>query len=108
MQAQTHPAAFAPGDQREAALLGHPRDRYGHVSWELVCWGMGIPNLYDSWPTPGLRPRPSRLPSGSPPRRTAPRASSRRARPGVGIGGVRRGSGRVPAAGQAKKTSATW
>ena len=38
---------FAPGDQRETALLGHLRDRYGHVSWELVCSGMGIPNVYD-------------------------------------------------------------
>ena len=38
---------FAPGDGREAALLGRLRDRYGHVSWELVCSGMGIPNLYD-------------------------------------------------------------
>lgn len=38
---------FAPGDEREAELLRHLRRRYGHVSWELVCSGLGIPNLYD-------------------------------------------------------------
>ncbi|HWD47461.1 MAG TPA: glucokinase [Actinomycetota bacterium] len=38
---------FAPGDEREAELLGWLRARHGHVSWELVCSGIGIPNLYD-------------------------------------------------------------
>jgi len=38
---------FAPGDEREADLLRHLRRRYGHVSWELVCSGLGIPNVYD-------------------------------------------------------------
>ncbi|HEV8649832.1 MAG TPA: glucokinase [Actinomycetes bacterium] len=38
---------FAPADEREADLLRHLRRRYGHVSWELVCSGLGIPNLYD-------------------------------------------------------------
>jgi glucokinase len=38
---------FAPGNQREADLLAWLRRRHGHVSWELVCSGMGIPNLYD-------------------------------------------------------------
>jgi len=38
---------FAPGNQREADLLAWLRRRHGHVSWELVCSGVGIPNLYD-------------------------------------------------------------
>jgi glucokinase len=38
---------FAPGTPREAELLGWLGRRHGHVSWELVCSGMGIPNLYD-------------------------------------------------------------
>jgi glucokinase len=38
---------FAPGDKREAQLLLHLQARHGHVSWELVCSGLGIPNLYD-------------------------------------------------------------
>ena len=38
---------FAPGDEREAQLLGWLRARHGHVSWEMVCSGIGIPSLYD-------------------------------------------------------------
>lgn len=38
---------FAPGDEREAQLLLHLQARHGHVSWEMVCSGLGIPNLYD-------------------------------------------------------------
>ena len=38
---------FAPGDEREVELLGWLRARHGHVSWEMVCSGIGIPNLYD-------------------------------------------------------------
>jgi glucokinase len=38
---------FAPGTPRERELLGYLQQRFGHVSWELVCSGMGIPNLYD-------------------------------------------------------------
>ena len=38
---------FAPGNEREAELLLHLQARHGHVSWELVCSGLGITNLYD-------------------------------------------------------------
>lgn len=38
---------FAPGNEREAELLLHLQARHGHVSWELVCSGLGIANLYD-------------------------------------------------------------
>lgn len=38
---------FAPADDREEALLRHLRASHGHVSYELVCSGLGIANLYD-------------------------------------------------------------
>lgn len=39
-------ADFAPGDKREDALLAYLRDRYGHVSYERVCSGLGLPIIY--------------------------------------------------------------
>ncbi len=51
-------ADFAPGDELQAELLAWLRPRFGHVSWERVCSGSGIPNIYaflkDSgrWPEP--------------------------------------------------------
>lgn len=49
---QSHPtegghADFGPGDEHQSGLLTFMRARRGHVSWEVVCSGMGIPNLYD-------------------------------------------------------------
>jgi glucokinase len=38
---------FAPLDEREFALLGYLRQRFGRVSWERVASGMGIGNLYE-------------------------------------------------------------
>lgn len=38
---------FAPTDARELALLEHLQAQFGHVSWERVVSGMGIPILYD-------------------------------------------------------------
>jgi len=40
-------ADFAPGDDRELALLRGLKGRYGHVSWERLISGMGIANIYD-------------------------------------------------------------
>ncbi len=37
---------FGPGDETEIELLRYLFERYGHVSYELVCSGMGIPNIY--------------------------------------------------------------
>jgi glucokinase len=37
---------FAPNDQLQAELLAWLRPRFGHVSWERVGSGSGIPNLY--------------------------------------------------------------
>jgi glucokinase len=49
---------FAPGNPREADLLGWLRQRHGHISWELVCSGTGIPNLYDYLADTGFAEEP--------------------------------------------------
>ncbi len=38
---------FAPGDEQQAGLLAYLRNKRNHVSWEIVCSGIGIPNIYD-------------------------------------------------------------
>jgi glucokinase len=40
-------ATFAPMDERQADLTRFLMKRYGHVSCERVCSGIGIPNIYD-------------------------------------------------------------
>jgi glucokinase len=40
-------ADFAPNDALETDLLCYLRDRLGHVSYERVCSGQGIANIYD-------------------------------------------------------------
>lgn len=40
-------ADFAPGDARQTRLLEYLRGKFGHVSYERVCSGSGIPNVYD-------------------------------------------------------------
>jgi glucokinase len=37
---------FAPANRLQTGLLGYLQEIYGHVSWERVCSGMGIPNIY--------------------------------------------------------------
>jgi glucokinase len=49
---QAHPSEgghcdFAPLNPRQAGLLRYLQDRFGHVSYERVCSGLGIPNIYD-------------------------------------------------------------
>lgn len=39
-------ASFAPNSDAELGLLSFLRQRYGHVSYERVCSGRGLPNLY--------------------------------------------------------------
>lgn len=39
-------ADFAPNTPLGADLLAYLRPRFGHVSYELVCSGRGLPNLY--------------------------------------------------------------
>ncbi|MBU0689292.1 MAG: glucokinase [Gammaproteobacteria bacterium] len=40
-------ASFAPRDALEFEFAQTLRERFGHVSWERVVSGMGIPDLYD-------------------------------------------------------------
>lgn len=40
-------ADFAPTDASQAGLLQYLQERYGHVSVERVCSGLGIPHIYD-------------------------------------------------------------
>lgn len=40
-------ADFAPADDLQIGLLKYLLRRYGHVSWERVCSGSGIPDIYD-------------------------------------------------------------
>jgi glucokinase len=56
-------ADFAPGDEREMALLDHLRKRHEHVSCELVCSGVGIPNLYDFLVESGFATEPEAVAS---------------------------------------------
>jgi len=38
---------FAPSDERQLRLLEYLLTKFDHVSFELVCSGIGIPNIYD-------------------------------------------------------------
>jgi glucokinase len=38
---------FGPADERQAGLLAFMGSKRNHVSWEVVCSGIGIPNIYD-------------------------------------------------------------
>jgi len=40
-------ADFAPGSEQQAGLLAFMSSKRNHVSWEVVCSGIGIPNIYD-------------------------------------------------------------
>ncbi len=42
-------ADFAPTTTSQADLLRYLQQRFGHVSYELVCSGRGIPHLYEFW-----------------------------------------------------------
>jgi glucokinase len=40
-------ADFAPTDRRQIGLLEYMLDKFNHVSFEHVCSGIGIPNIYN-------------------------------------------------------------
>ncbi|MBS0561279.1 MAG: glucokinase [Proteobacteria bacterium] len=40
-------ADFAPANADQAGLLAFAAERFGHVAWERVCAGSGLPNIYD-------------------------------------------------------------
>jgi len=59
----SHPAEgghtdFAPTDDQQAGLLRYVRERYDHVSYERVCSGMGLPNIYDYLKASGFAQEP--------------------------------------------------
>jgi glucokinase len=51
-------ADFAPVDEFQVGLLGYLLDRYDHVSYERVCSGTGIPNIYNYIKDEGLAEEP--------------------------------------------------
>lgn len=54
-------ADFAPNNAFEAGMLNHLQRRFGHVSWERVCSGSGLPNIYDFLKTSGQAQEPDWL-----------------------------------------------
>lgn len=53
--------AFAPRDDRQIELLKFLRRRYGHVSFERVCSGGFLPNIYEFLREQGCDPEPDWL-----------------------------------------------
>jgi glucokinase len=54
-------AGFGPEDALQIDLLAYLQKRFGHVSWERVCSGIGLPNLYDFLRDSGRCPEPDWL-----------------------------------------------
>jgi glucokinase len=52
---------FAPTDALQMGLLQFMLKRFDHVSYERVCSGMGLPNLYDYLKQSGYAPEPDWL-----------------------------------------------
>jgi glucokinase len=54
-------ADFAPSDDLEIGLLCYLKERFGHVSYERVCSGRGLPNIYAYLKDSGNAPEPAWL-----------------------------------------------
>lgn len=52
---------FAPTDELQIGLLRYLSDIHGHVSWERVCSGIGIPNIYTYLKATGIADEPTWL-----------------------------------------------
>jgi glucokinase len=52
-------ADFSPNDATQAELWRYMSQKFGHVSWERVCSGQGIANIYDFFRDSGYKPEPS-------------------------------------------------
>ena len=51
-------ANFGPADDKQAELWLHVFQQYGHVSYERVCSGQGLPNIYNFLRDTGYAPEP--------------------------------------------------
>lgn len=56
-------ASFGPTSRRQLALLEFMQSRYDYISYERVCSGNGIPNIYDYFREVERIPEPLRLQS---------------------------------------------
>ena len=54
-------ASFAPTNADQRALQAFLEQRFHHISFERVCSGSGIPNLYEFWQQDGRFPEPDWL-----------------------------------------------
>jgi glucokinase len=54
-------ADFAPANPLEDDLLQHLRDLWGHVSYERVCTGIGLPHIYSYLKESGYAEEPAWL-----------------------------------------------
>lgn len=54
-------ASFAPTNTDQRALQAFLEQKYKHISFERVCSGSGIPNLYAFWQQDGRYPEPDWL-----------------------------------------------
>lgn len=54
-------ADFAPADSTQAGLLAYMKELHGHVSWERVCSGIGLLNIYTYLKGSGLASEPAWL-----------------------------------------------
>lgn len=54
-------ASFAPTDELQIGLLAYLLGKLGHVSFERVCSGIGIPNIYDYLKAAGKGEEPAWL-----------------------------------------------
>lgn len=54
-------ATFSPMDELQTDLMRFLMKRFGHVSCERVCSGLGIPNIYDFLKETGFSPEPEWL-----------------------------------------------
>ncbi len=54
-------ASFAPVNGEQLEMLGFLQQKLGHVSYERVCSGLGIPNLYSFFKETGRYPEPTWL-----------------------------------------------
>lgn len=50
---------FGPNSTQERGLLAHLYERFGHVSYERVCSGMGISNIYEYLKVSGYASEPA-------------------------------------------------